>query len=222
MQTYVSPIGYDTRRITRPLINRGLGVDDRLLLLRPETESDTQRAEQAIADIEQFLQEIEPACSMDMKRVMTESFEETVRSCCEALSNTNPDHELVVSLSGGARDILLPLTVASLVYARRIDTTLFFSDLDSSVKEWKLPDLTANVPDRALSTFDTIVTTNGWLTLTSVAEATDQSKSTVIRHVNELEEAGVLESDTSEKAKRVRVTFSGELLQKATRVSRKE
>jgi CRISPR-associated protein Csa3 len=34
----------------------------------------------------------------------------------------------------------------------------------------------------------------------------------VVRHVNDLEEAGVIQADTSEKAKRVRATFSGEML----------
>lgn len=221
MRTYITPIGYDTRRVTRPLINRGLGSNDRIVLLRPKTESDTDRAEQTIADVEQFLQEIEPGCTIEVKRVMTESFEKTVRGCCDTIADPDSERELIVSLGGGARDILLPLTVASLVYAREIDTALFFSDLDSTVQEWDLPNLTASVPDRAFDTFDNIVSAGDWLTLSAIAAATDQSKSTVIRHVNELEESGVLESDTSQKAKRVRVTFSGELLQRAYLVGSK-
>ena len=111
-----------------------------------------------------------------------------------------------------ARDILLPLTVAALVYARRIDAALFFSDLDNSVQEWTLPDLTARISDRAFRTFEVIVEADGWLSLSTITEKTEQSKSTVIRHVNDLESFNVVVADTSEKAKRVRVTFSGELL----------
>lgn len=109
------------------------------------------------------------------------------------------------------------LTVTSIVYAHSIDTTLFFSDLDNEVREWPLPDLTASVPDRAAGTLDTIVRAGDWCTLSEIAAETDQSKSTVIRHVNDLEAVGVLESDTDNRAKRVRVTFDGELLSRARR-----
>ena len=212
MRTYISPIGYDTRRVTRPVINRGLDSEDELVLLRPGGETDTERATQTIADVEQFLQEIEPNYRQRVEHVVTDSFEETVRDCCQIVSDVGDDREIVVSLGGGARDILLPLTVAALVYARRIDAALFFSDLDNSVQEWTLPDLTARISDRAFQTFEVIVEADGWLSLSTITEETEQSKSTVIRHVNDLESSNVIVADTSEKAKRVRVTFSGELL----------
>jgi len=212
MRTYISPIGYDTRRVTRPVINRGLDSEDELVLLRPGGETDTERATQTIADVEQFLQEIEPNYRQRVEHVVTDSFEETVRDCCQIVSDVGDDREIVVSLGGGARDILLPLTVAALVYARRIDAALFFSDLDNSVQEWTLPDLTARISDRAFRTFEVIVEADGWLSLSTITEETEQSKSTVIRHVNDLESSNVVVADTSEKAKRVRVTFSGELL----------
>ena len=212
MRTYISPIGYDTRRVTRPVINRGLDSEDELVLLRPGGETDTERATQTIADVEQFLQEIEPNYRQRVEHVVTDSFEETVRDCCQIVSDVGDDRKIVVSLGGGARDILLPLTVAALVYARRIDAALFFSDLDNSVQEWTLPDLTARISDRAFRTFEVIVEADGWLSLSTITEETEQSKSTVIRHVNDLESSNVVVADTSEKAKRVRVTFSGELL----------
>jgi CRISPR-associated protein Csa3 len=219
MRTYISPIGYDTRRVTRPVINRGLDSEDELVLLRPGGETDTERATQTIADVEQFLQEIEPNYRQRVEHVVTDSFEETVRDCCQIVSDVGDDREIVVSLGGGARDILLPLTVAALVYARRIDAALFFSDLDNSVQEWTLPDLTARISDRAFRTFEVIVEADGWLSLSTITEETEQSKSTVIRHVNDLESSNVIVADTSEKAKRVRVTFSGELLSLASQAT---
>ena len=219
MRTYISPIGYDTRRVTRPVINRGLDSEDELVLLRPGGETDTERATQTIADVEQFLQEIEPNYRQRVEHVVTDSFEETVRDCCQIVSDVGDDREIVVSLGGGARDILLPLTVAALVYARRIDAALFFSDLDNSVQKWTLPDLTARISDRAFQTFEAIVEADGWLSLSTITEETEQSKSTVIRHVNDLESSNVVVADTSEKAKRVRVTFSGELLSLASQAT---
>ena len=219
MRTYISPIGYDTRRVTRPVINRGLDSEDELVLLRPGGETDTERATQTIADVEQFLQEIEPNYRQRVEHVVTDSFEETVRDCCQIVSDVGDDRDIVVSLGGGARDILLPLTVAALVYARRIDAALFVSDLDNSVQEWTLPDLTARISDRAFRTFEVIVEADGWLSLSTITEETEQSKSTVIRHVNDLESSNVVVADTSEKAKRVRVTFSGELLSLASQAT---
>lgn len=215
MRTYISPIGYDTRRVTRPVISRGIEGGDELVMLRPNAESDTERANQTIADVKQYLHEAEPAFEISVERVETTSFEETVRDCCRLLGDIEPDRETIVSLGGGARDILLPLTVASLVYANQIDTALFFSDLDSTVREWTLPDLTTQVPDRTTDTLAVILEAGGWITLSEIVSNTSHSKSTVVRHVNDLEEAGVIQADTSEKAKRVRATFSGEMLSMA-------
>jgi len=219
MRTYVSPIGYDTRRVTRPVINTGLGSEDTVILLRPTEESDTERATQAVADVEQLLQEIEPEAECEVRRVSTDSFEETVGESCSVVDDIPTDHDVIVSLGGGARDVLLPLTVAALVFAQKIDRALFFSDLNGAVREWPLPVLTAQVPDRTVETFEMIDAADSWLSLSAIARETDQSKSTVIRHVNDLEEAGVVKADTSEKAKRVRVSFSGELFLMAQSVT---
>jgi len=215
MRTYISPIGYDTRRVTRPVVTTGLSADDTVVMLRPNEESDTERANRAIADVESLLQEIEAAADHTIKRVSTEDFEATIRDCCAILESVPDESETIVSLGGGARDILLPLTIASLVFSHRVDQALFFSDIDQDVRPLSLPDLTTRVPGRTHETFDAVVSGDEWRTLTSIAEETAQSKSTVIRHISDLEDAGVVESDTSEKAKRVRISFSGELLSKA-------
>lgn len=218
MRTYVSPIGYDTRRVTQPVVHTGIGSDDQVVLLRPSEESDTERATQAVADVEQLLQEIEPEAGCSVERVSTESFEETVRDCCAILAEIPDEREVIVSLGGGARDVLLPLTVATLVFAGRVHRTLFFSDLDGDVRNWSLPDLTARMPDRTSDTLEAIVAAEDWLSLSALAAETGQSKSTVIRHVNDLEDAGIVEADTSERAKHVRVNFTGELLWTARRI----
>ncbi|ERH10903.1 MAG: hypothetical protein J07HX64_02682 [halophilic archaeon J07HX64] len=143
---------------------------------------------------------------------MTDPIEETIRDCCRTLCDVDSGRELVVSLGGGARDVLPPLTVATLVYAGRIDTTVLLSDLDGTVQTWDLPELTARVPDRTLDTLDVLVRGGNWHSLSELTDETDHSKTTVVRHVNDLEEAGVVEADTSGKAKRVRVTVTAALL----------
>lgn len=215
MRTYVSPIGYDTRRVTRPVVSRGLGPDDTVLMLRPATDSDTGRANRAIADVEQLLQEIEPAATHEVERVATDEFEETVRECAKILESIPDEHELIVSLGGGARDILLPLTVASSALAQAIDQVLIFSDIEQEVRPASVPPLSAHVPERARATFSHVVGNDGWQSLSSIADSTNQSKSTVIRHVNDLEDAGAVESTSKGKAKQVRTSLTGTLLAKA-------
>ena len=56
MHTFISPLGYDTRRVTQPVVQTGLSPADEIVLVRPATESDSERATQAIADVEQLLQ----------------------------------------------------------------------------------------------------------------------------------------------------------------------
>lgn len=212
MRTYVSPIGYDSRRVTRPVVDVGLSAEDRVILLRPNAETDTERATQAVADVEQLLQKIEPAAETSVERVSTDDFETTLRECCQILRSIPDDRELAVSLGGGARDVLVPLSIASTVLAERIDRTLFFSDLDGSVSEWSLPQFGASIPERTTETFAAIVNADGWTSLAEIEEKTGQSRSTVIRHVNDLEATNVVEADDSEKAKRVRASLTGELL----------
>ena len=215
MQTYISPIGFNTTSVTRALINHGIEGDDTVVLVRPTEKTDDNRGAEAVADVKQLLQEIEPEAEFVITRVTTDSFEQTVQECCGIFSKIPHRNETIVSLGGGARDILLPLTISSIVFAKQIDRTLFFSDLDNEIQEWSLPRLTAQVPERTLESFEVIASTEGWISLSSIADRTGQSKSTVIRHVNDLEDAGVLESDTSDKTKRVRIAFSGELFQLA-------
>ena len=210
MRTFVSPIGYDTRRVTRPVLNEGLEADDRIVLLRPAAESDTERATQTIADVEQMLHEIEPNASVAVERIEASQFERAVFDCCAVLEATDGDR--IVSLGGGARDVLLPLTVATLAYAPDVDTALFFSDVDGSVREWTLPRLTATVPERATETVAAIDAVDGPLSLSEIGERTEQSKSTVVRHVTALEEQGLVETTREQKAKYVTGSFTGRVL----------
>jgi IclR helix-turn-helix domain. len=68
------------------------------------------------------------------------------------------------------------------------------------------------VPDRTVDTLDVFVRSGNWHSLSGLTDETGHSKTTVVRHVNDLEEAGVVEADTSGTAKRVRATVTAELL----------
>lgn len=215
MRTYISPIGYDTRRVTQPALSSGLDTDDQMFLLRPDTDTGSERAQQAIADVEQLLQNIAPGVRIEIQHVSVASLKTTVRDCCAIIDRVADTEELLVSLGGGARDLLLPLTISAIVRADDIDQTLFYSDLNSEVREWTLPRLTTQLPQRALGTLDLIMQGDEWQTLSALAAQSEHSKSTVIRHVNDLADAELVETKSVEQVKHVRGSFTGRLLWQA-------
>lgn len=208
MRTYIAPIGYNSTSVTRPVIlSRGVEEGDRVVLLRPAGTRD-DRAAEAIDDVEGLLREIEPDVTLTVEGV-PKSFERCVLACRDTIDGV--EGTCVVSLGGGARDVLLPFMVAVLSRIDRIDAVLFFSDLDGSVEEWTLPRLTAAVSDPAADTLVAVVTT-GETTLPDLTDQLTASKSTITRHVEELATSGAVETWREGKIKHVRPTLTGRLL----------
>lgn len=71
--------------------------------------------------------------------------------------------------------------------------TLGFSYVDHTVRELDLPNLLASVSDSEIDTL-AVVADERSVSLSDLNEQTDHSKSTVTRHVNHLEEQGVVET----------------------------
>lgn len=208
MRTYIAPIGYNSTSVTRPVIlSQGVREGDQVVLIRPAGEMD-ERATEAIDDVEGLLREIEPDVTLAVEEV-SQSFENSVLVCRDIIDAA--EGELAVSLGGGARDILLPFTIAVLTRLDCIEEVLFFSDLDGSVKEWTLPCLDAAISDPARATLGTIVGA-GETTLPELTNELSTSKSTVTRHVEELVSSGAVETWRDGKIKHVRPTLTGRLL----------
>lgn len=208
VRTYIAPIGYNSTSVTRPVIlSRGVEEGDQVVLLRPAGDRN-DRATEAIEDVEGLLREIEPEVALTVEGVPT-SFERCVLACRDCIDAA--EGHCVVSLGGGARDILLPFTIAVLARLDRVDDVLFFSDLDGSVEEWPLPRLTASVSEPASETLATIVA-RGETTLSELTEQVEASKSTITRHVDELDTSGAVDSWREGKVKHVRPTLAGRLL----------
>lgn len=208
MRTYIAPIGYNSTSVTRPVIlSRGVEEGDQVVLLRPAG-SENARAAEAIDDVEGLLQEIEPEVALAVEEV-PRSFEHSVLACRDCIDAAEGDR--VVSLGGGARDVLLPFTVAVLARLEKIDNVLFFSDLDGSVEEWRLPRLTTAVSSSVRDTLTAVIATDE-TTLPELTEQLDASKSTITRHIEELVSSGAVESWREGKVKHVRPTLTGRLL----------
>lgn len=209
MQTFISPIGFNTTSVTRSLLEYGIDSEDTVQLVRPTTETDDNRAAEAVEDVERLLQEIEPTVTVTVQELPHDDFETAVMACSDLIS-TAPD-DVVVSLSGGARDVLLPLTVAAMAHQPSITATLGYSDIDGKVRERLLPNITTTPSDGAT---ETLAAVNAATDATSIPELTaqlDAAKSTITRHVNELVAADLLTAWTNERTKHVSITLSGRL-----------
>lgn len=209
MRAYVSPIGYDSSRVTRTVIGHGLETDDRIVLLRPAVEMDDNRASQAVRDVRQMLSQVEPDVRIDLEEIPHDDFEVGVRRICDVLEDI--DGELIVNLSGGARDIFLALATASIVHHGRVDRYLSYSDIDGEVRPVNLPDLVVDTPKASFETLAVIESKNGAVSISELTEARDIAKSTITRHLQQLESRGLVSTWQEGKSKYADITFTGHL-----------
>ena len=209
MRTFVSPIGFNTTSVTRTLLEYGIEDEDDVQLVRPATEMDNDRAAEAVADVKQLLQEIEPTISVTVETVPHDDFDEAVMRCSDLLRTAAG--EVVVSLSGGARDVLLPLAVATIAHEATVTTTLGYSDIDGQVREFWLPTVSTTLSDGALETLQAVADTNSTTTLPELASNLEAVKSTITRHVSSLEDAEYVTAWTEDRTKHISITLSGEL-----------
>ena len=209
MTTYLSPIGYDSTRVTRPILSRGLDAGDEVILLLPETSKNDQRAADALADVRRLLQEIEPDVGLSETHLPYDDLQQSVFICTDLIQSLEQD--VVANFGGGARDIYLAFTIAVLNQLSAVTTVIQFSDIDGQVTQVRLPDLTIHVPDTGRLILDFLSMADGSATLPEIAAAIEPSKSTITRHVADLEEKGAVWTEMHGKTKHVELTFTGEL-----------
>ncbi|MFC7164762.1 CRISPR-associated CARF protein Csa3 [Halospeciosus flavus] len=210
MRTYIAPLGYDSARVTRPILSQGIERETHIELLVPTSSTDDNRSEQAIGDVRRMVEQVEPEIDLQKTAVPHDDFETAIGLCGSLIDEA--DGEVVVIFGGGARDIFLPLTVAALSRTDQIHSSYQFSDIDGEVRERTLPDLTANAPAQAQSTLETISKLDTPVSLTTITDAANVSKSTITRHVKLLERQGLVTSETHGKTKVVELTTTGKLL----------
>ena len=210
MQTYISPIGFNTTSVTRALINQGVGDGDSVLLVRPTEQTDDNRGAEAVADVKQLLHEIAPTIAVDVERIPHDDFETAVMRCSDLIETA--EGSVVISLSGGARDVLLPLTVAAIAHAQTIESTLGYSDIDGQVRQWLLPNITVSPSDGQRKTLTVIEKHGPEVSIAELTSKRETAKSTITRHVNGLESDGLVTAQTEDRSKHVSITLSGRLL----------
>lgn len=214
MRTYLTPIGFNSTSVTRAVSNHGIGSGDEVVLVRPTVTDEDSRATEAIEDVRRFLREVDSGIELTTERIDHTAYDQAVLDCSYLLRAANGD--IVVVLGGGPREVLLPFATAALAHAARIETALFFSDLTGSVEDWTLPQLATPVPDSAFGTLAEVADMMGddhedSVSVPRLTERTGQAKSTVTRHISDLEDAGLVEAWRDGKVKHLRMTTAGQL-----------
>lgn len=209
MRTYVSTLGFHETRVNRPLLRHGLENDDVVVLVRPASEQDTDRGSDAVDYVEDMLHEIAPGADVLVERIDGSEFETAVLRCSQILRGARG--ELVVNFGGGAREIFLPLAIATVLHSNLVDTALQYTDVDQSVREWPVPNLAASLPENARPTLHVIHDSGPNVAIPDLDERMEPSKSTISRHVADLEAEGLVETEMRGKTKYVSATLTGRL-----------
>ncbi|QFU84270.1 CRISPR-associated CARF protein Csa3 [Natronorubrum aibiense] len=209
MTTFIATIGFDSTRVTRPVLTYGLEEGDEIVLVQPADDGENDRSNEAREDVRRMVTELQPNVTVDSVALDPEKFYEGIRQSIDRIKSESDD--VVLVLGGGARDIYLPVSFSAFLARDEIHTVLQFSDITGSVSEIQIPNFVDPLGDSVVETLEAIVDADEETSLTFISNTLDVAKSTVARHVSELEERGFVRSEKHGKSKMVYPTEEGRL-----------
>ncbi|ELY95123.1 CRISPR-associated DNA-binding Csa3 [Natrialba hulunbeirensis JCM 10989] len=198
-------MGFDSRRVVRPVLGEGLESEDKVILLQPS--SGSSRGEDAFEEVKQILTQVVPDFDLTTEHLPHTDFVESVLYCADLIQAAKGD--TVVILGGGARELLFPLTVATFSTENYIDTILQVGDIDSSVRRLPKLNLQGSTTGAEKELLMDLIELNTPLSITDIADELAKSKSTIARHVNSLEQNSFVQTQAKGRTKTVVVTDSG-------------
>jgi len=215
MKTYISPLGFETTHVISLIVKHGIEKYDKIILLRPEA-SDT-RADRAIKDVRDVVAKIDRTIVVEVVHVDHLDFGamilQFVDLICEAAPPVMPEGKVIVNLSGGPREVLVALTIASLSLSELIYITTSFSDIDFELREIELPHIARNLDEKMWQILDDLIKHEP-TTLADVATRLGVSGSTISRQSAKLAEMCAVKITPSGKSKLITITLSGRMLLK--------
>jgi len=209
MTTFIATIGFDSTRVTRPVLTYGLEEGDEIVLVQPNDEGENDRSNEAREDVRRIVTELQPNVTVDSITLDPEKFYEGIRRSVHRIESESDD--VVLVLGGGARDIYLPVAFSTFLARDEIHKVLQFSDISGSVSELQIPNFVDLPSDSVVETLGVIVNSDDKTSLTFISNTLDVAKSTVGRHVSELEERGFVRTEKHGKSKMVYSTEEGRL-----------
>lgn len=208
MKTYISLSGFDSSQIVSLIVKYGVEGKDTIILIRPEVEPDT-RGEMTVQAIRDLSRQIDSSIDLQIHRVDHRDFEGMVVSLKALIENAKG--QIIANLSGGPREIFLAFTIACLSEAGRIFKATNYSDIERSLQEVTLPNITAILEDRQKRILKDVSDSQP-TNITDIAKRLSVSESTVSRQVARLADIGALHIEQKGKTKEVRITLTGKML----------
>jgi len=209
MTSFVSTLGFDTSHLHNLLVEEDLEDGDHLLIVRPQDDDD--RGENAERNVEEMVGMLDAELTTELVRFEPGEYETTVTGLVERLNDT--DEEVVVSLSGGDRFLLVSLAVAAMSTTADVRTTHLRSDVTRESYEVEIPSVRPALNDRDSEVLGYVVD-NGPVSNTRIAAATEKSETTVHRSVESLEEVGYVDVDEDGGTNSVEVSIMGKVAEK--------
>ena len=210
MRSYISLSGFDTSQILSLIVKYGIEGNDKIILVRPEHETD-DRGETTIQAVKDLSKQIDSNIKVEIHRVDHHNFEDMVLSFIDLIKNT--PGEIITNISGGPREIFLAFTIACLSQSDKINRTTNYSDIDRVMKEITLPNI-IHILDEKLKEILHDINENQPTTITEIADRLNISESTISRQIKKLFERKALDIVQEGKSKKIRMTLAGKMLLK--------
>lgn len=210
MKTYVSLSGFDASQIVSLIVKYGIEGGDSIILIRPMEESDA-RGQRTVSAVRDLSRQISSSIDLQIYRVNHRDYEGMVISLKSLLESIEKDGQIIANLSGGPREIFLAFTIACLSLSIRIERATCYSDIDKSLTEIALPNITAGLEEKQKKILRDVLDyepTN----IKEIAQRLSVSESTISRQVARLSEVKALHVRPLGKTKEVKITLTGRLL----------
>ena len=207
MKTYISTIGFDISQIISLIVKYGIENGDRLVLIRPEVETD-QRAENAFNEIQKFTNQINREIKVEVYPIPHKDFEKCVMQLIDLINSS--EGEIIANMSGGPRELLVPFVVACLTKSDKINKTVTYSDIDRAAREIILPKIACALDDKIRFILLDIFR-NQPTTITEIAARATLSESTISRFVSRLASMGAVIIEQKGKIKEIKISFTGNI-----------
>jgi CRISPR-associated protein Csa3 len=208
MKTYITPSGFDSSQIVSLIVKYGIEGGDRLILIRPENETDL-RGESTVQAVRDLSRQIDSSIDLQIHRVNHQDFEEMVMSLKDLIENAKG--QVIANLSGGPREIFLAFSIACLSQSRKIFKATNFSDIDRKLNEITIPNIASVLEEKQKGILKEVLKSQP-ATITEIAVSLSVSESTISRQVARLTELKALDLTQKGKVKEIRVTLTGKLL----------
>jgi CRISPR locus-related DNA-binding protein len=187
---FVFNMGYDISHVISVLSKEGVDNGSKVVLITPE--STDERQENSIKDIQNHLEDLDFDVNLEVLRI-----EDGISDGLNRIGGAFSDlQNLVVSLSGGPRDNLIPLILVSVFSSQDIGKIYFRSDINSELKEIELPKSKLDLKKSEKKVLESC--RDNYRSVSELVTETDLSESTVYRKTSKLDDQGLLVKKDSE------------------------